>query len=67
MFAWLRRRRHAAHRRRLELQHRRLLQEARDWQRRGDIRGFAERVAAADAVERELARLEAATGDARRA
>lgn len=42
-------------RRRLEKLHRKLLQEARDLQRRGDIVAFAAKTAEADKVERALA------------
>ena len=50
MLTWLKRRR-------LENLHRKLLQEARDLQRRGDIVAFAAKTAEADKVERELAAL----------
>jgi hypothetical protein len=50
MLTWLKRRR-------LEKLHRKLLQEARDLQRRGDIVAFAAKTAEADKVERELAAL----------
>lgn len=45
-------------RRRLEKLHRKLLQEARDLQRRGDIVGFAAKTAEADKVERQLSDLD---------
>jgi len=50
MIKWLKRRR-------LEKLHRKLLEEARDLQRRGDIVAFAAKTAEADKVERELASL----------
>lgn len=50
MLNWLKRRR-------LEKLHRKLLQEARDLQRRGDIVAFAAKTAEADKVERALATL----------
>ena len=50
MLTWLKRRR-------LEKLHRKLLQEARDLQRQGDIVAFAAKTAEADKVERELAAL----------
>jgi len=50
MIKWLKRRR-------LEKLHRKLLQEARDLQRRGDIVAFAAKTAEADKVERELAQI----------
>ncbi len=50
MLTWLKRRR-------LEKLHRKLLQEARDLQRRGDIVAFAAKTAEADKVELELAAL----------
>ncbi len=63
MFTWLRRRRHAAHVRRLQARHLRLLEEARDLQRGGDIQQFATRTAQAEAVAQELEALEAAAVD----
>ena len=50
MIKWLKRRR-------LEKLHRKLLEEARDLQRRGDIVAFAAKTAEAEKVERELASL----------
>ena len=54
MFAWLRRRRLDQEQKRLEQRHLRLLQEARDLQRGGDIQGFAAKTDEAAAAEREL-------------
>lgn len=54
MLAWLRRRRLVRELRRLERLHLQLLEQARDLQRNGDIRAFAERTAAAAAVEQQL-------------
>jgi len=45
-------------RRRLERLHRKLLEQARDLQRRGDIVAFAAKSAEADKVERELRQLD---------
>ncbi len=50
MLKWLKRRR-------LEKLHRKLLEEARDLQRRGDIVAFAAKTAEADKIERELTEL----------
>ena len=52
MFAWLKRRK-------LEKLYRRLLEQARDLQRRGDIEGFAAKTAEAEAVGDQLAALQA--------
>lgn len=41
-------------RRRLEKQHLKLLEEARDLQRKGDIQGFAAKTAEAEKVAEEL-------------
>lgn len=54
MFAWLRRRRLQQERRRLEQAWLRLLEEARDLQRGGDIQGFAAKTAEAAAAEQQL-------------
>jgi hypothetical protein len=58
MFAWLARRRRDKQHRLLQQRHLRLLEEARDLQRNGDIQGFAARTAAAEVAERELADFE---------
>jgi len=63
MFNWLRRRRQAAHVRRLQARHLQLLEQARDLQRGGDIQQFATRTAEAEAVAQELEALEAAAAD----
>lgn len=54
MFAWIRSRVHDKERRRLEQLHLRLLEQARDLQRGGDIQGFAAKTAEAAAVEQQL-------------
>lgn len=54
MFEWLRKRRAAKARDQLTRQRLRILAEARDLQRSGDIVGFAAKTAAAEAVERQL-------------
>lgn len=50
MFTWWKRRR-------LERLHRKLLEEARDLQRRGDIVAFAAKTAEAEKVERQLSQM----------
>lgn len=50
MFGLFKRNRRA----KLEAEYRRLLKEARDLQRNGDIQGFAELTSRADAVAREI-------------
>lgn len=64
MFAWLRRRRLQQERRRLELAWLRLLEEARDLQRGGDIQGFAAKTAEAAAAEQRLEAWDQAHGGA---
>jgi hypothetical protein len=54
MFGWLRRRRLQQQRRQWEQSYRRLLEQARDQQRQGDIQGFAATTAAAAELERRL-------------
>jgi hypothetical protein len=54
MLAWLRRRRLAKETQRLQRLHLQLLEQARDLQRGGDIRGFAAKTAEAAEVERRL-------------
>ncbi|MFT4843747.1 MAG: hypothetical protein ACI8UD_004109 [Planctomycetota bacterium] len=54
MFTWLRRRRILRDHRQLESLHRKLLEEARDLQRTGDIQGFAAKTDEAAAVERKI-------------
>jgi hypothetical protein len=54
MFAWLRRRRFTRERQRLERLHLQLLEQARDLQRNGDIRGFAAKTEEAALVERQI-------------
>jgi Family of unknown function (DUF6435) len=54
MFAWLRNRKFVNEQRRLERLHLQLLEQARDLQRGGDIRGFAAKTAEAAAVEQQL-------------
>ncbi len=54
MLGWLRRRRLTRDRQRLERLHRSLLEQARDLQRKGDIRGFAAMTEAGATVERQL-------------
>jgi hypothetical protein len=54
MFAWLRRRRLQQDRRRLEQDYLRLLEQARDLQRGGDIQGFAAKTAEAAEAEARL-------------
>lgn len=41
----------------LDKQYRRLLEEARDLQRKGDIKGYAQKTAEAEAVVQEMERL----------
>ncbi len=60
MFRWLRRRRSARTLDDLKQRYLRLLEEARDLQRGGDIRGFAAKTAEAEAVGRQLDAAEAA-------
>jgi hypothetical protein len=60
MFGWLRKRRSRQTRDQLTSLRLRLLAEARDLQRNGDIVGFAAKTAAAAAVERQLADLDGA-------
>lgn len=64
MFAWLRRRRLQQERRRLEQAWLRLLEEARDLQRGGDIQGFAAKTAEAAAAEQRLEAWDQAHGGA---
>ena len=54
MFAWLRQRRLTRERQRLVRLHLQLLEQARNLQRNGDIRGFAAKTEAAAAVEQQL-------------
>lgn len=54
MFAWFARRRREKQHRLLQQRHLRLLEEARDLQRNGDIQGFAARTAEAAVAERAL-------------
>lgn len=54
MFAWLRRRRFTREHQRLERLHLQLLEQARDLQRNGDIRGFAAKTDEAASVERRI-------------
>jgi hypothetical protein len=54
MFAWLARRRERQQRQRLDCLHLQLLEQARDLQRGGDIRGFAAKTAEAAEVERQI-------------
>lgn len=58
MFTWLATRRREKQLRRLQQRHLQLLTEARDLQRNGDIRGFAERTADAAAAELQLERFQ---------
>lgn len=64
MFAWLRRRRLQQERRRLEQAWLRLLEEARDLQRGGDIQGFAAKTAEAAEAEQRLEAWDKANGGA---
>jgi hypothetical protein len=64
MFAWLRRRRLQQERRRLEQAWLRLLEEARDLQRGGDIQGFAAKSAEAAEAEQRLDAWDKAHGGA---
>jgi hypothetical protein len=54
MMTWLRRRRIAREKRRLENLHLKLLEAARDLQRNGDIQAFAAKTAEAAGVEQQL-------------
>lgn len=54
MFAWLRNRKFVKEQRRLERLHLQLLEQARDLQRGGDIRGFAAKTAEAAEIEQQL-------------
>jgi hypothetical protein len=54
MFAWLRRRKVVNEQLRLERLHLQLLEQARDLQRNGDIKGFAAKTAEAAEVEQQL-------------
>jgi hypothetical protein len=54
MFGWLQRRSLRKEHARLVQRHLKLLEEARDLQRGGDIRGFADKTAAAAVAEQEL-------------
>jgi hypothetical protein len=54
MFAWFRRRSLRQRYRKLAQRHLELLEQARDLQRRGDIRGFADKTAQATLAEHEL-------------
>lgn len=64
MWKWLEQRRQRRERMRLEGLHLRLLEQARDLQRGGDIRGFAAKTAEAAEVERQLDALAAASAGA---
>lgn len=64
MWTWLERRRQRRERARLERLHLALLEQARDLQRGGDMRGFAAKTAEAAEVERRLDALAAARGPA---
>ncbi|MCB9876591.1 MAG: Lacal_2735 family protein [Planctomycetes bacterium] len=67
MFAWIARRKLARRRHQLDQRYRALLAEARDLQRKGDIRGFAAKTAEAEAVAAQLDQHSAAGTDARAA
>lgn len=54
MFAWLQQRRLRNQLRGLQQQHLRLLEAARDLQRNGDIRGFADTTAEAEAASTRI-------------
>lgn len=54
MFAWLKQLRFRSQLRGLQQQHLRLLEAARDLQRNGDIRGFADKTADAEAASTQI-------------
>lgn len=54
MFAWLKQRRLRSQLRGLQQQHLRLLEAARDLQRNGDIRGFADKTAEAETASSQI-------------
>lgn len=58
MFAWIARRRLVRRLRSLQREHLLLLEQARDLQRNGDMRSFADRTAEAAVVEQRIDELE---------